>query len=121
MTADWCITCKVNEQVALTSNDVIDALAQEGVVYIVGDWTNKNTEILEYLSQYERAGVPLYVVYAGNQKGKVLPQILTPNMVINAINTAKEDLQKCNSKTRLAYYSLGYWLACRLPLRLKLQ
>ncbi len=94
MTADWCITCKVNEQVALTSNDVIDALAQEGVVYIVGDWTNKNTEILEYLSQYERAGVPLYVVYAGNQKGKVLPQILTPNMVINAINTAKEDLQK---------------------------
>jgi len=92
MTADWCITCKVNEQIALSSNAVLQALNQEGVHYMVGDWTNKNTEIFNYLSQYGRAGVPLYVVYAGEHSHQVLPQILTPNAVIDAINTAKEEL-----------------------------
>lgn len=93
MTADWCITCKVNEQVAFANDDVRDALKQDKVRYMVGDWTNKNTEILNYLSQYERAGVPLYVVYAGLQNKQVLPQILTPNTVTNAIDQAKEELQ----------------------------
>lgn len=92
MTADWCITCKVNEQVALSSTEVQDALKQEGVQYMVGDWTNKNTQIFEYLSQYERAGVPLYVVYAGNKHKQVLPQILSPSTVIDAINQAKKEL-----------------------------
>jgi thiol:disulfide interchange protein DsbD len=96
MTADWCISCKVNEQVALSSDDVIEALAQNDVTYMVGDWTNKNVEILNYLSQYERAGVPLYVVYAGNKSKQVLPQILTTNTVINAINKAKEELNHVN-------------------------
>ncbi len=92
MTADWCITCKVNEQVAFSSDEVRAALKQNNVNYMVGDWTNKNDEILQYLSQYERAGVPLYVIYAGNKNKQVLPQILTPNTVINAIKQAKEDL-----------------------------
>jgi thiol:disulfide interchange protein DsbD len=96
MTADWCITCKVNEQVALSSDTVKTALSQDGVVYMVGDWTNKNAEILNYLGQYERAGVPLYVVYAGNNSKQVLPQILTTNTVINAINNAKEELENVN-------------------------
>lgn len=96
MTADWCITCKVNEQVAFSSDELRQALQQEKVNYMVGDWTNKNDEILQYLTQYERAGVPLYVVYAGNKQQQVLPQILTPNTVINAINNAKEELQHVN-------------------------
>ncbi|MBT1452309.1 thioredoxin family protein [Glaciecola sp. XM2] len=96
MTADWCITCKVNEQVALSSNDVKQALTQENVTYMVGDWTNKNAEIFEYLTQYERAGVPLYVVYAGNKSKQVLPQILTTNTVIDAITKAKQELNHVN-------------------------
>lgn len=92
MTADWCITCKVNEQVAFSSDKVTNLFAQEDVHYIVGDWTNKNREILTFLNQYERAGVPLYVVYAGRQYEQVLPQILTPATIIDAINTAKEEL-----------------------------
>ena len=94
MTADWCITCKVNEQVALSNSEVIAALSQEGVHYMVGDWTNKNQEILHFLSQYERAGVPLYVMYAGTKNEQVLPQILSPNMVIEAVNQAKKEIQK---------------------------
>jgi thiol:disulfide interchange protein DsbD len=92
MTADWCITCKVNEQVAFSTEDVRNRLAAEDVTYMVGDWTNKNQEILNYLNSYDRAGVPLYVVYAGNKHVQVLPQILTSNTVLTAINQATKEL-----------------------------
>lgn len=93
MTADWCITCKVNEQVALSNDQVIGVLRSESVHYIEGDWTNKNKDILTYLNQYARAGVPLYVVYAGNQSHQILPQILTPEIVLTAINKAKQEIK----------------------------
>jgi len=96
MTADWCITCKVNEQVALNTAAVQSALEDENVHYMVGDWTSKNDEILTYLKHYERAGVPLYVVYAGTATHTVLPQVLTPGIVVDAINKAKEELSYVN-------------------------
>ena len=92
MTADWCITCKVNEQVAFSDETLQAVLAQENVQYLVGDWTNKNQEILDYLTRYQRSGVPLYVVYAGDQSEQVLPQVLTPDIVINAIQQAQQEL-----------------------------
>ena len=88
MTADWCITCKVNEHVAFSDAEVKKILNTDGVNYMVGDWTNKNDTILAYLQQYDRAGVPLYVIYAGEKSIQVLPQILTPSRVITAINQA---------------------------------
>lgn len=96
MTADWCITCKVNEQVAFSNEAVQTLLAQDNVHYMVGDWTNKNAEILGFLNQYERAGVPLYVVYAGNDYEEILPQILSPGTIIEAINTAKKEISNVN-------------------------
>ncbi|WP_395338443.1 protein-disulfide reductase DsbD family protein [Ningiella sp. W23] len=92
MTADWCITCKVNEHVALNTDAVKIALEDPLITYMVGDWTNKNDEILKYLKQYQRAGVPLYVVYAGTKPANVLPQILTPGLVVDALNQAKQEL-----------------------------
>lgn len=93
MTADWCITCKVNEQIALNSAEVKQALRDNDVMYMVGDWTNKNQQILQYLKQYDRAGVPLYVVYAGTGSVSVLPQVLTPDIVVNAIIQAQEEIE----------------------------
>ncbi|GAA0368667.1 thioredoxin family protein [Bowmanella denitrificans] len=93
MTADWCITCKVNEQVALTDEALLTLFEQPNVHYLVGDWTNKNAEILTFLQQYQRSGVPLYVVYAGQRSEQVLPQILTTQLVIDAIQNAREELQ----------------------------
>ncbi|QDP02310.1 hypothetical protein FNC98_13730 [Thalassotalea sp. PS06] len=92
MTADWCITCKVNEQVAFADQQVQSVLQSSTVNYMVGDWTNKNTEILEFLQQYQRSGVPLYVIYAGDSYEQVLPQILTADIVIEAINQAKKEI-----------------------------
>ena len=96
MTADWCITCKVNEQVALNTQAVSSALTEDNVTYMVGDWTNKNDEILNYLKRYERAGVPLYVVYAGTNSYTVLPQMLSPGIVVNALKQAQEELSNVN-------------------------
>jgi len=92
MTADWCITCKVNEQVAFSSGRLQQLLDEDGVHYLVGDWTNQNQAILAYLNRYQRSGVPLYVVYAGHHHQQVLPQLLTPQIVIDAINRAKQEL-----------------------------
>jgi thiol:disulfide interchange protein DsbD len=93
MTADWCITCKVNEQVAFSSDTFEQAINANNVHYMVGDWTNKNDQILKYLNQYQRSGVPLYVVYGGNTNSKVLPQILTTEIVIDALELAKGEIK----------------------------
>ncbi|MEM8981837.1 MAG: protein-disulfide reductase DsbD domain-containing protein [Pseudomonadota bacterium] len=90
MTADWCITCKVNEQVALSSNELKGLLDSDEVHYLVGDWTNKNDEYLNYLNDNERSGVPFYAVYPGQGPAVVLPQILTTDTVMTAINLAIE-------------------------------
>lgn len=85
MTADWCITCKVNERVALANAQVLEFFATSGVIYMEGDWTHADAEITAYLQQFERNGVPLYVVYpAGGGSPRVLPQILTPSIVVAA-------------------------------------
>ncbi len=83
MTAAWCVTCLVNERVALEPASVRQAFAAHGVAYLKGDWTNQDPGITGFLHQYGRDGVPLYVFYpAGNGAPVVLPQILSPGVVI---------------------------------------
>lgn len=92
MTAAWCITCKVNERVALSTKSAKDLFVTENVSYLKGDWTNQDPEITAYLSRYGRNGVPLYVFYGARdpQTGQrpdpvVLPQLLTPGIIADAI------------------------------------
>ena len=88
-TADWCITCKVNEQVALRSDAVKDFFSREGVHVMVGDWTNEDPEITQVLQRHGRAGVPLYLYFEpGASEALVLPQLLTPKLVIEMIEAA---------------------------------
>ncbi len=84
MTADWCITCKVNERVAL-QGAFKDALKENGVTYLIGDWTARNAEITELLQGFGRAGVPLYAVYPAKGDPVLLPQILTSSMLADAL------------------------------------
>lgn len=89
MTAAWCATCKVNERIALSSDRFFGALEKHGVVPMKGDWTDYNAEITAFLQEFGAAGVPLYVVYPrGNGKPQVLPQVLTPDLVLRAIDEA---------------------------------
>jgi len=89
MTASWCITCLVNDRVALSTSSVRKAFAARGVTMLVGDWTNKDDRITAYLRQFGRDGVPLYVYYKPGGEGVVLPQILTPGIVIKALSDAQ--------------------------------
>jgi len=90
LTAAWCITCLVNERVALKERAVIDAFEKAGISYLKGDWTNQDSHITNLLAEFGRTGVPLYVVYPNgtNAKPVVLPQILTPDIVLAAVNNA---------------------------------
>lgn len=92
MTAAWCITCKVNEKVALAIDSTRNLFEQKNVRYLKGDWTNQNPEITNFLEEYGRSGVPIYVYYGPRMEGGarpepvVLPQILTPGIVEDTIN-----------------------------------
>ncbi len=85
-TASWCVTCQVNERLALSSKKVSRAFKKANAVYLVGDWTNRNADIARELAKHGRAGVPLYLVYhPGEEIPQILPQLLTEGMVITAI------------------------------------
>ena len=85
MTAAWCITCLVNERTALSTESVRAALSGKNVAYLKGDWTNRNPEITRLLERFGRSGVPLYVLYRNGREPVVLPQILTPSLVLENI------------------------------------
>ena len=84
-TADWCVTCLINERVALDSAGVRQAFAARGIVALKGDWTNRKLEITALLQQYGRSGVPLYRLFGGKGDAVVLPHILTASTVLDAL------------------------------------
>lgn len=89
MTADWCVTCKANEQRVLAREPFRNALAETGTAYLVGDWTNVDPDISAFLQEHRAVGVPLYVVYpAGGGEGEVLPALLTDEIAIGALRRA---------------------------------
>ena len=81
-TADWCLTCKVNERIAIDTDQVRDAFAKHHVAVMVGDWTDGDPKLGRFIEAHNRAGVPLYLYYPpGGAEPKVLPQVLTPGLL----------------------------------------
>jgi thiol:disulfide interchange protein DsbD len=86
MSAAWCITCLVNERVALENGDVQATLRARHAVIMTGDWTDRDPAITAYLETQHRDGVPLYAYYSpGSTAPVILPQILTPSVVQQAL------------------------------------
>ncbi len=86
-TAAWCITCLVNERIALETPTTRHAFGQAGVVKLKGDWTNRDAEITSLLKELGRAGVPLYLFWApGADRPKILPQVLTEAMILSELS-----------------------------------
>jgi thiol:disulfide interchange protein/DsbC/DsbD-like thiol-disulfide interchange protein len=80
-TADWCLSCKVNEKTAIERSETQDAFAKAGVTTMVGDWTDGDPVIGKFLEAHGRSGVPLYLWYAPGAEAKELPQVLTPGLL----------------------------------------
>jgi thiol:disulfide interchange protein DsbD len=88
MTAAWCVTCLVNERVAISTDAVRKAFAADDVAYLKGDWTRQDPAITAFLRENGRDGVPLYVFFpAGGGQPEVLPQILTEGEVLGLLRT----------------------------------
>ena len=85
-TADWCITCKVNEAVALKTSEVSKVLAEKNITYLEADWTRKDPIISETLEQYGRTGLPLYLLFPSEGDPLILPEILTEDILLSYLN-----------------------------------
>ncbi len=81
LTADWCVTCKVNEAAAIDRASTARAFGDAGVIVLRGDWTRRDPAITRYLTARGAAGVPLYVWYGADGAERTLPQVLTPAML----------------------------------------
>ena len=89
-TAAWCVSCQVNDRVALSTSRVGEAFRQQGVAYLKADWTRRDPVIAADLARFGRAGVPLYLVYpASGGAPVVLPPILTEGVVLKALAAAR--------------------------------
>ncbi len=89
-TADWCLTCQVNKKTSLEIPSVRQKLKDLGAVAFVGDYTRTPENITTELNRYHRAGVPLVLVFPKNPGADaiVLPEILTPGIVLDALDRA---------------------------------
>ena len=89
-TAEWCLTCKVNERIILSNDDVIAKFKSSGIIAMKADWTSRNPDITRLLAKFGRSGVPLYVVFPEGKPNEpiVLPEVITSGMVIEAIGKA---------------------------------
>jgi len=89
-TADWCLTCKVNEVGSIDRAEVRDAFKAANVAVLVGDWTDGDPAITRFLESRGRAGVPYYLWYAPGKPPEELPQLLTPSMLISRAQSVRQ-------------------------------
>ncbi len=93
-TAAWCITCKFNEASVLETATVREAFRRHSVVKLRADWTNGDPEITKLLQHFGRPGVPLYVLYSGQQDGPtVFPELLTKSIILDKLETLPRTVQ----------------------------
>jgi thiol:disulfide interchange protein len=85
-TARWCLSCQVNERVVLDRSDVRSRLKNSGIVLVRADWTKHDEDIAVALNELGRSGVPTYVLYLPGQPAMVLPEVLTPGIVLGALD-----------------------------------
>ncbi|MFP4281707.1 MAG: protein-disulfide reductase DsbD family protein [Opitutales bacterium] len=89
-TARWCTTCQVNKQAVFGSAEVRRFFAEHGVVALKADWTNQDPTIAAALAAYDRAAVPFNLIHAPGREPLVLPEVLTPGLVLDRLEEAAE-------------------------------
>ena len=91
ITAEWCLTCKANKLFSLSDAEVVSALTENGVVAMQGDFTKPDKVIEKFLRKHNRYGIPFNIVYGpSHPEGLVLPELLTPAIALEALESAKK-------------------------------
>lgn len=93
-TASWCVTCQANKLAVLDRENVQKAFREHNVKFLIADWTNRNAEIAKTLESFGRTGVPLYLLYEPDGTAKILPELLTQDIVIDALKTLPKSKSK---------------------------
>ena len=90
VTADWCLTCLANEKLVFSQQSVQIDIADADLLLVKADWTKYNPDITALLAQYQRNGVPLYLMFPADPEAKpeILPQLLSPDLFTEALNRA---------------------------------
>jgi suppressor for copper-sensitivity B len=100
VTADWCITCRVNERLVLGRDPVQSVLAGSDVITMQADWTKPDEAIARYLSRFGRYGIPFDAVYGPSlQQGEALPELLTAEIVLAALERARGEPRTAPGRT----------------------
>jgi len=90
ITADWCITCKVNKNLVLNNPEIVEMFSKNNVKFLQLDWTKPNDKIKEFLALKNRYGLPYNEIYSSSiPNGKILPEILSKKIVKEFIDMAK--------------------------------
>jgi len=85
VTADWCLTCKVNERLFLETEEVAKAFKEHGVVAMKADWTRRDDAIGKFLAEFGRYGIPFYVMYRPGREPHVLSELLSKAAILQLL------------------------------------
>ena len=85
ITADWCVTCKVNERIILNAPEVIDAFRRFDVVAMKGDWTNRDDGIARFLAEHGRYGIPFYMLWRPGRAPHVFGELISKQGVLDVV------------------------------------
>jgi thiol:disulfide interchange protein DsbD len=104
VTADWCLTCKVNERVAFGSERVRAALDSGKVQLVRADWTSRSAEITRLINGFGRSGVPVVVLFPPGERSEavMLPTLLTPGIVVRALQSMPRAAVALDDSVRVA-------------------
>jgi thiol:disulfide interchange protein DsbD len=104
VTADWCLTCKVNERVAFGSDRVRAAVDSGNVQLLRADWTSRSPEITRLINGFGRSGVPVVVLFPPGERSEavLLPTLLTPGIVVRALQSMPRAVVALHDSARVA-------------------
>jgi suppressor for copper-sensitivity B len=90
ITADWCVTCKVNERVVLEAPEVRTALREHDVVMMKADWTNRDDDIAAFLAEHGRYGIPFYLLYRPGRPPHVFGELISKQGILDVLAASSE-------------------------------
>ena len=115
ITADWCLTCKINERIAIDRPQTREAFQKAGIVTLRGDWTNGDPAITRFLASHGRNSIPFYLFYPARQEPELLPQLLTSGSLRDLARSSTKPNERGRDAALIVQRSPRAYRASLLP------